>query len=163
MARETIHLRVKGQDLIDAVKKVADKPVVNKDYQDGHYLFVLGQTSKYPYKQLIVKVEGDDGVDPEKVYDQFSICEHEWDGDVFLVGYGPKSVINAVQKFAMELQSELAVKAQNSEEPNKLDTSELRKAAKTVFLATDDIVAEAISSLLSKAADEIDSLRSRIG
>ena len=43
-----------------------------------------------------------------------------------------------------------------------MDTDELRKCAKAVFLATDEDVAKNISIMLSTAASEIDMLRASL-
>ena len=43
-----------------------------------------------------------------------------------------------------------------------MDTNELRKAAKAVFIVLEDSVARDLSAKLSGAADEIDSLRARL-
>lgn len=164
MVQDTINLRVKGQDIIDAVKKVAKDPVEERRYIDGRYVFVVGQVSHYPYKNLIVKVADEGGIDPEKIYDQIIVAKHSWGGMVYIVAYGEDKILIAVKILSNSLRYELADKVQSDNSinaKNKLDTARLRKAAKAVYLATDEVIAEDLSNLLNSAANEIDFLRSK--
>jgi hypothetical protein len=107
MAQDTIRKEVTGQQIIDAVKAVAQEPYVERDYVDGENVFVVGQQSGYPYEHLIVTADGSCNINPAKVYEAVTVMEHSWGGMVFAIGYGRDDVINAVKDFAQKLRQQL--------------------------------------------------------
>lgn len=110
MAQDTIRKEVTGQQIIDAVKAIAGQGAhVERDYVDGENVFIVGQSSAYPYKQLIVLADGDQRINPAKTYGAVTVMEHKWGGIIYPVGYNHEDVINAVKDFAQKLRQHFVV------------------------------------------------------
>ena len=111
MASELIQVTVKGQALINAVEKIANEPIIKKEYVDGKDVFNIGQTSATPYEQVIVVADGNRNIDPFAVYSEVAVMGHKWPEPEWIhaIGYGPQSVKKAVYEFAERLKAELAI------------------------------------------------------
>ena len=110
MVSETIKMQVTGQNIIDAVKKVAIEPVVIHDNINGRDVFVAGQKSNFSYEHLGITVDDSGVIDPEKTYDQFKVTEQgwgRWGGMIYDTEHKHDAVIKAVKAFAESIRGEL--------------------------------------------------------
>ena len=106
--KRTIQVKVCGQDIINAVKKIASRPVINTNRVDGKDVFILGQISLYPYENLAITANGETEIVPEKTYKKITVSNNcTWDGWNYAVGYGHDDVIKAVEDFATSLKKKL--------------------------------------------------------
>ena len=81
--------------------------VAERRYDDGDVL-VLGQTSRYPFQQLIITTPDGGPLRHDATYSEVKVASHKWPGPVYLVGYGDEQVIAAVKEFTAALQAKLS-------------------------------------------------------
>ncbi|PIR43368.1 hypothetical protein COV24_02890 [candidate division WWE3 bacterium CG10_big_fil_rev_8_21_14_0_10_32_10] len=114
MTQETLKVQISGNDLITAVSSVIGGKsfVCEKDYKDGVNVWKIGQRSGFPYEHLIVLGDGEEGIDPSKIYTSITVKDHSWGGSVYAVGYRVDEVIDAVKDFALSLYLLLTEKPQ---------------------------------------------------
>ena len=115
MASDTIKIRVRGSDIVQAVKNIASEFIETYDYIDGKDLFVVGQRSNYPYDHIEVTADGN-GIDPSCTYSSVKVAEGRWGGEIYCIGYSDDAPIMAVKEFTAKLRLELA-KFEIQEEP----------------------------------------------
>lgn len=107
MSSNTVKIFFTGKQLIDAVKAVADKAVVKSDEVEGNENYILGQTSEYGHKHLLITADGQNGIDPKSSYESFKVSEYDWGGLNFAGRYSRDSVHQAVRDFSQKLQTKL--------------------------------------------------------
>jgi hypothetical protein len=98
-----------GNDLCDAVRQLTDEGYQCLQYgRDDRTLLQVGHNSKYPYEDLVVLVEDEDGlIDPDRKYVAAVVQSCEWGGSKYAVGFENESIINSVRSFSQALEKKL--------------------------------------------------------
>ena len=103
---------VTGSRLMEAVQAVAERGsntrfASEKAFDDG-YTFKVGQTSGYPYLQVVVGASSDDlTIRPDQHYQSCVVRNTSWPNNTYMVGYEDEAVVQGVQEFAASLKSEI--------------------------------------------------------
>jgi hypothetical protein len=76
-----------GQQLIDAVKAVANRAVVVTIVFDGQKCTSLGQASRYPYENLMLRADDIPWLVAHGQYQSFTVEKGYWSRDIVVVDY----------------------------------------------------------------------------
>ena len=104
-----------GKEIIEAVERVTRAGNVWKERKviGDKNLFNLGQRSAYPYEDLKIEVDSDEGlIDPEKKYTSLKVINFYWGADdrpvnYYPVDYDDELIIDTCRKFCDRLKKEL--------------------------------------------------------
>jgi hypothetical protein len=101
----TLPCPVMGGELIGAVKELSKRDGIfatSAYISDG---LKIGRFSMYLFRQLVVAPSQEvHEVDLVATYIQVCVIEHQWDGDIFPIGYADRYVIDSVTDFAQRLE-----------------------------------------------------------
>ena len=102
-----------GQVIMDAMQAIAQKSDLTYRTQVNRgepRTLKVGFSSSYPYKHVAI-LTGDrldrTELQPEATYERVAVGSESWDGIVYAIGYGQKSVEDAVNKIAADLEARL--------------------------------------------------------
>jgi hypothetical protein len=106
---------ITGQEIMDAVKFLTNDEYYAKKAKviDDLVLYHVGRKSSYPYENVIIAVGENYNtlIDPIQTYDQVAVMFYEWPdegGSFYAVGYTDDTVIESVQRFRNQLETQLS-------------------------------------------------------
>lgn len=109
----------RGQDIVNAVRELSGAEFYNRlFYRSGKEVFLIGKNSHYPYEGMVIAHENGNTllIDLHATYENvpIAVANIDWpDGMKYAVNHSDKQVIEAVKKFAAELQAKLNELASN--------------------------------------------------